>query len=348
MKLFKEEPYQRPLPPSPLLEQASPSPVLPQPKVCVIGAGYWGKNLIRNFYNLGALAMVCDARPEVLAQVATDYPGTHTYPDLATALAEGHTLGVSSMVIATPSITHASVGTQALEAGYHVYIEKPLATTLADAEALVALAKHKQLKLMVGHLLMYHPAVVRIKEVVSSGRLGTLRFIQSDRLNYNAGRADRNALWDLAVHDLAMLQCILPDNTMHVQAASGIASGLHQRDTKVDMVQATFQYQPSGLQAMLQCSWLYPVKQVRFMVVGDEASVVLDDTLPMEQRLALHTRQPDGSVAIEPLPYLPLEPLKLECQHWLNCLRHNEQDPQSNHTNALAVVRLLEEIQAKF
>jgi UDP-2-acetamido-3-amino-2,3-dideoxy-glucuronate N-acetyltransferase len=191
--------------------ERSPLQSMPIPQVCVIGAGYWGQNLIRNFHQLGALAMVCDARPEVLARLQEAYPQLTLVQTLEEALEQAPALGIVSMVVATPSVTHYAVGSAVLNAGFHVYIEKPLATSLVDAQALVSLAEKKHLKLMVGHLLMYHPAVIRIKELIDQGRLGTLRYLQSDRLNFNVPRADRNALWDLAVHDLAMLDCLLPE-----------------------------------------------------------------------------------------------------------------------------------------
>jgi UDP-2-acetamido-3-amino-2,3-dideoxy-glucuronate N-acetyltransferase len=228
-----------------------------------------------------------------------------------------------------------------LEAGKHLYVEKPLATTLEDAQALVALANTQKSTLMVGHLLMYHPAINRMKQVMESGQLGQVRYIQSDRLNYNHGRNDRNALWDLAPHDLSVLLYFMQGQLPEVRFAT--ATGCSPSGDKHDMIQVSLMF-PEGAMGHLQTSWVYPKKQVQLFVVGTEASLLLDDTLPIDKRLMMVKHDAMGQRHETPVEYLPMEPLRLECQHFINALR-GEWRPQSDERNGLAVVDLLERIQ---
>jgi UDP-2-acetamido-3-amino-2,3-dideoxy-glucuronate N-acetyltransferase len=311
------------------------------PRIAVVGGGYWGKNLIRNFYQLGALQTICDSREPVLnALLQGVCPGVKPYTSYEALLEDER---VDAVVLATPSLTHYTLGMQALEAGKHVYIEKPLATTLADAQALVEKAQEARRTLMVGHLLMYHPAINRMKQLLDAGTLGNIRYIQSDRLNYNLGRNDRNALWDLAPHDLSVLLYFMNGAMPDVRFATG--SCAHPTDAKTDTVQVSLQF-ANGVIGHLQTSWIYPRKQVQLMVVGTQGALLLDDTLPLDRRL-LHVRYtPAGERLETPVDYLPLEPLRLECQHFLNALQ-GEWKPQSDERNGLAVVQLLEAIQFK-
>jgi UDP-2-acetamido-3-amino-2,3-dideoxy-glucuronate N-acetyltransferase len=316
------------------------SPPLPFPRIAIVGAGYWGKNLIRSFHQLGALHTICDTRPDALMAFQAQYPNTHLEASFQDLLANPD---IDAVVLSTPSLTHYPLGKQVLEAGKHLYVEKPLATTLADAQALVHLAEHKERTLMVGHLLMYHPAINRIKQVMDSGQLGEVRYIQSDRLNYNHGRNDRNALWDLAPHDLSVLLYLMQGQLPEVRFASATQS--HLRDEKHDMFQVSLQFS-NGVMGHLQTSWVYPRKQVQLFIVGTEASLFLDDTLPMDKRLMLVSHDAQGQRQESPVDYLPMEPLRLECQHFINALK-GEWRPQSDERNGLAVVDLLERIQNK-
>lgn len=308
------------------------------PRIAVVGAGYWGKNLIRSFHQLGALHTICDSRAEVLSTFKTQYPGVAIQPSFEALLLQKD---IDAVVLATPSLTHYPLGMQVLEAGKHLYVEKPLATTLTDAKALVALAEGCNRTLMVGHLLMYHPAINRIKQIMDAGQLGQVRYIQSDRLNYNHGRNDRNALWDLAPHDLSVLLYLLQGQRPEVRVAT--ATNTTHRDDKHDVIQASLAF-PNGVMGHLQTSWVYPRKQVQLMVIGTEASLVLDDTLPLDKRLMQVRHDGDGQRHETPMEYLPMEPLRLECQHFINALK-GEWRPQSDERNGLAVVELLEHIQ---
>jgi UDP-2-acetamido-3-amino-2,3-dideoxy-glucuronate N-acetyltransferase len=317
-----------------------PLPPPKKPKIAVVGAGYWGKFLIRNFHELGGLCWIVDNRPEVLAQFAQQYPdviGVKTLDELLNL-----DVKPDGIVIATPSLTHYTLGKQVIEAGIPLYVEKPLATTLSDAQALVTLAEAKQLPLMVGHLLLYHPAINRIKSLIDEGVLGKIRYIQSDRLNFNAGRADRNVLWDLAPHDFSVLFYLT--NEQPIVAMEAIGHSLLGADGKLDHVQVQFTF-ADGTLGYTQASWTYPKKQVQLLVVGTEGAVILDDTLPLENRLTLVKTTEAGSRDVMPVAYLPLEPLRLECLHFLNCFGGQQVSQSQGKTNGLLVVNWLEQVQ---
>ena len=309
-------------------------------KIAVVGAGYWGKFLIRNFHELGGLGYIVDNRPEILAEFAQKYPeviGVATLEELLQSPKKP-----DGVVIATPSLTHYKLGKQVIEAGIPLYVEKPLATTLADANALVSLAEAQNLPLMVGHLLLYHPAINRIKSLIDEGALGKIRYIQSDRLNFNAGRADRNVLWDLSPHDFSVLFYLTNEQPVVAMQATG--HSLLGVDDKFDHVQVQFTF-ADGTLGYTQASWAYPKKQVQLLVVGTEGSVILDDTLPLENRLTLVKTTASGVRESMPVPYLPLEPLRLECLHWLNCLGGQQVSQSQGKTNGLLVVNWLEQVQ---
>ena len=190
-------------------------------KVAVLGAGIWGKNLVRNFYNLNYLHTVCDMDEENRKRVANDYPEVHLTPDFSEVL---NNKEIDAVVVATPSHTHFKLVKMALEAGKHVYVEKPIATTSKEALILKEIAESKNLVLMVGHLLLYHPAVNRLKMIVQSGELGEIKYVQSDRLNINYFKNDRSVMWDLAPHDVSMVSYILGEEPKRVISAMGVSS----------------------------------------------------------------------------------------------------------------------------
>ncbi|HMX46663.1 MAG TPA: Gfo/Idh/MocA family oxidoreductase, partial [Candidatus Obscuribacter sp.] len=188
------------------------------PRVALIGCGNWGKNLVRNFHHLGALSTVCDSDQKRLDFVAREFRGVKTTSDYDSVLRDSE---VSAIVIATPSDTHFNLARQALLAGKHVYVEKPLARDVKHAEELDALATERNLVLMVGHLLLYHPAVNCLKDLIASGELGDLLFVRSDRMNFNMSRRDWSVLWDLAPHDISMMSYLLDCSSPEVSRVGG-------------------------------------------------------------------------------------------------------------------------------
>jgi len=176
-----------------------------KPAVAVIGCGIWGRNLVRNFYNLGFLHSVCDLDPENLALVAAEYPKINTTGDFESII---NSKEINAVVIATPSHTHYKLVKTVLNSGKHVYVEKPIATIAQEAKELTELASDSELVLMVGHLLLYHPVVNRLKTLISEGVLGEVKYVQSDRLNINYFKNDKSVMWDLAPHDLSMISYV--------------------------------------------------------------------------------------------------------------------------------------------
>jgi UDP-2-acetamido-3-amino-2,3-dideoxy-glucuronate N-acetyltransferase len=309
-----------------------------QEKIAVIGCGNWGKNLVRNFYSLGFLYKVCDLNVETLAGLQKQYRNilvTNKFSDVFTDP------NVDGVVISTPSFTHYELAREALLSGKHVYVEKPVATSSVQTLELVALAKEKGLILMVGHLLLYHPAVNRLRQLIREGYLGQIKNIASDRLNTNKLRPDKSVIWDLAPHDVSMMSYLLdldPEDIVSVIGYQNREDGLVD-DAHIDMIF------PKDIAGHIHISWVHPVKQVKLVIRGTERSALIDDTLG-ENKLHLFNKD-DFSSPIEEFPeYLDIEPLKLECQHFINCIRHGY-DPKSDGMNGYQVVRVLEMAERK-
>lgn len=306
-------------------------------KVAVVGCGNWGKNLVRNFYELGFLAAVCDVNKDLLAKVKKQYPPLPTTSSLEEILASPE---IHAVVISTPSHTHYRIAKAALLSGKHVYVEKPVATSSLETQELYTLAEHTGQILMVGHLLMYHPAVNRLKQLIEEGYLGEIRYIESDRLNYNPHRSDRTVFWDLAPHDLSMMMYLLGQSPNHVVSVEGSQTG---NDGLVDIAHIELAFQ-NGVRGHIHNSWVHPVKQVKLVVHGAERTAVIDDTLSSHDKLQVFTNtSPPEKVLPE---YLTLEPLKLECQHFINCIRTGRK-PKSDGINGLEVVQILEQAELK-
>lgn len=317
------------------------------PKVAIIGGGRWGKNLIRNFYQLHALATVCDLSPSIRGDVSTTYPEVTTTDSVEAVFSDPT---IDAVVIATPSHTHAPLAMQAIQSGKHVYVEKPLARTAGDVDDLIKLAlAHKRL-VMVGHLLLYHPKVIRLRQLVADGILGDITAIHSCRLNTNPVRPDTSVLWDLGPHDLSMMATILGMTPTKLISTHGQRVGA---DGKVDHARMTVAFENNRGQRVegeLVNSWVHPIKQVQLVVYGTQAIAMLDDTRP-DNPLKLVS----NPTATQPLPQridaepdtLAIEPLAMECQHFLNCVREGD-PPNTDGNHARQIVALLEEAHTHF
>jgi predicted dehydrogenase len=316
--------------------------------VGVVGLGYWGPNLARNFAALpGAeLRWLCDAEPAARDRVAASFPGTRLTGSLDDLLADP---ALDAVVLATPVPTHAALSVRVLEAGKHCFVEKPLAQSVADAERAVDAAERAGRILMVGHLLQYHPGVIRLKALVESGDLGDIRYIYGNRLNLGKLRADENALWSLGAHDVSVL-LHLADEEPHELSARGEA----YMNPPVEDVVFAFMRFPSGLTAHLHLSWLDPHKERRFTVVGERRMATFDD-MAVEGKLTVYDKgfDEDARSYGEYItrsgdtwsPMVPnAEPLRLECEHFLDCVREGR-PPLSDGASGLRVVRVLEGLQ---
>lgn len=311
------------------------------PKNAVIGCGYWGKNLVRNFAALGALAAVCDPNPAAAAQFAAEYGvAAMTFEQVLAS-------DIPAVSIAAPAELHYKLARQALDAGKHVYVEKPLALVAREAEELCRLAERKGLVLMVGHLLQYHPAFLKLKEMVSGGELGDLRYIYSNRLSLGKIRREENSLWSFAPHDISMILSLVGAEPESVTATG--AAYLHEVIADVTMTHLTF---PGGIRAHVFVSWLHPFKEQKLVVVGSDSMAVFDDTQPWDSKVQHYHHKIDIQDGI-PVPakadalnvaLVEDEPLKLECQHFLDCVASGE-TPRTDGREGLRVLKVLQAAQ---
>ncbi len=311
-----------------------------KPNIAVIGSGYWGKNLVRNYHELGALRMICDKNEAVLAEFKEQYS------DIDTCLALNEVLSneeVKGVVIATPAETHFRIAREVLLSGRHVYVEKPLVLDEARGEELIALAQERGLVLMVGHLLQYHPVFVYLKKIVKRGELGRINYIYSNRLNLGKIRREENILWSFAPHDISMILSLANEDPEKVSATGG--NYLHKKIADVTTTHMEF---PSGMQAHIFVSWLHPFKEQKLVVVGDKKMAVFDDTQPWADKLLLYPHQikwenniPVPNKADAERPQIESdEPLKVECQQFLTCMR-NGSKPMTDGREGLRVLRVL-------
>ncbi len=318
-------------------------------RVAVAGLGYWGPNLARNFAALPGCEVVwlVDASPEALARVGASHPDARRATSLDEALADD---SVDAVVLATPVPSHAALAEQVLDAGKHCFVEKPLATTVADAERAVAAATRAKRLLMVGHLLEYHPAVETLKEIADSGQLGELHYVYSHRLNLGKLRADENALWSLGAHDVSVLLHLLGEEPSEIQTRGES----YMRPPVEDVVFCYMRF-PSGRAAHMHLSWLDPHKARRFTVVGSKRMATFDD-MDLERKVTVYDKGFDESASTYGeyitrsgdiwSPRIPnREPLRIECEHFVDCIREGR-TPRSDGASGLRVVRVLEAAQA--
>ena len=258
--------------------------------VALIGCGMWGKNIARNLAQLGALKVIVDADAARGGAMATDL-GAEFSTDLDAVLARTDIAGVA---IATPAVTHAEVTTKALNAGKHVYVEKPIALSVEDANKAAALAKSRGLTLMTGHLLQYHPIFIRLLAMAKGGELGKVQYVYSNRLNQGRVRTEENALWSLAPHDISMINALAGGKPTRASAMGQAAVQPGIPDLSV----ATYDF-ANGVKAHLFCSWLNPYKEHRLAVVGDKAMAVFDDTAPnWDDKLVLYPHKVEWKGAV--------------------------------------------------
>lgn len=306
-------------------------------KIAVIGCGYWGKNLARNLAQLGALAAVCDANLVHAREVGALH-GVEgcSLEQILSSDAEG-------VMIAASASQHYMLTRKALLAGKHVFVEKPFTLKLSDAVDLYDLSLKYQRKLMVGHLLQYHPAFVALKRLVMRGELGHISYIAASRLNFGHFRYSENIWWDFAPHDVSMILALAGDlpTTVMANGVSQVALASH------DIVNVNLGFM-NGLQAQICVSRLHPFKEQKLIVVGDQGMAVFDDTQAWPEKLQLFPHKIDtvnGMPQANPATAINValkqqEPLSLECQHFIDCIKNNAQ-PRTDAAEALAVVQVL-------
>ena len=307
-------------------------------QVIVVGSGHWGKNLVRNFYELDSLAGVVEVSAPLRQRVKEQYPHVPVFSDFTEALATD----ISAVVLATPAPSHYSLALAALKAGKDVFVEKPMTLRAAEAQELATYANTHDQILMVGHLLLYQPAIVWMRNYLTSGKAGQVQHISTHRLNLGKVRTTENVWWSLAPHDISIILDLLGHPKLQQVNASG-----HRRlqpdiadDVHVDL---TFE---SGQTAHLHCSWQWPLKQRGLVAIATEQMLVYDE---IQQLVTIHNKRidpqlnavDDGTTVID---IADAQPLKLECQHFLECL-NTRQTSHSDGWNGVAVVDILERVQ---
>ncbi len=309
------------------------------PRVAVVGCGYWGRNLVRNFHALGALAVVVDATPAGRKLAAELAPGVDVVAELEAVLARPD---VDGMALATPAATHAALGIRVLDAGKDLFVEKPMAMDVASGRVLVARAAATSRMLQVGHLLEYHPAITVLKEWLAAGRLGTVRRMHAHRLNFGKVRTEEDALWSLAPHDIAILLRLAGAMPGVVTCKGTRALGTARADFAVTTLGFG-----GGVDAHILSSWLHPTKEQKIVVIGDRGMAVFDDT-SATHKLTLHDQHVSGPEEqpelsrrppqIAPLPHD--EPLRLECAAFLETIA-TRRPPLADGASGLRVLAVL-------
>jgi UDP-2-acetamido-3-amino-2,3-dideoxy-glucuronate N-acetyltransferase len=313
------------------------------PNIAVVGTGYWGKNLVRNFAELGALHTICDTDIRTLKSFASQWSHLHLTANFSEVLQNPE---IDAVAIAAPAVLHHALSKAALEAGKNVFVEKPLALTATEGEELTALSHQRDRILMVGHLLEYHPAVIALKNLVDDGVLGKVQYIYSNRLNLGKIRKEENILWSFAPHDLSVILSLL--NEMPSHAASHGATYFHQGVTDVTISTLDF---PSGVKAHIFVSWLHPYKEQKLIVVGDKQMACFDDTVSDGKlKLFSHNIQWIERVPVvqkaqaESVVIADIEPLRAECQHFISCIEQHTA-PRTDGANGVRVLRVLQACQ---
>jgi UDP-2-acetamido-3-amino-2,3-dideoxy-glucuronate N-acetyltransferase len=307
--------------------------------VGVVGCGYWGKNLVRNFHQLGRLRVICDVDHPRLEQLQREYDGVDICDSYEQLFRREDIEGI---VIAAPAVQHYSLAKRALEMGKDVFVEKPLALQVDHAEELTQLARKSGRVLMVGHLLQYHPAIQKLKALIRDGVLGKVQYVSSSRLNFGKLRTEENILWSFAPHDISAILYLLGEEPTSVAAHGG--NYLNANVADVTLTSCEF---ASGVTAHIFVSWLHPFKEQKLVIVGDRQMAVFDD-MENERKLVLYPHQiewidrhpiakrSEGQVISLPA----LEPLRLECLHFLECIS-TRQTPNTDGENGVRVLRIL-------
>jgi UDP-2-acetamido-3-amino-2,3-dideoxy-glucuronate N-acetyltransferase len=308
------------------------------PAVGVVGCGYWGKNLIRNFHELGVLRVVCDVDSDRASSLAAKY-GVDSCTSFGEMIGRND---IEAVVIAAPAAEHFALAKKAMLAGKDVFVEKPLALRVEEGEELADLSVATGRILMVGHLLHYHPAIRKLKELIREGSLGKIEYIYSSRLNFGKLRTEENILWSFAPHDISAILHLLDEEPSSVSANGG--AYLNATIADVTLTSCSF---ASGVTAHIFVSWLHPFKEQKLVIVGDRQMAVFDDT-ETDRKLVLYPHQVEW---VERLPIAKKsegqvvklasdEPLKMECQHFLESVA-NRTKPETDGWNGVRVLRVL-------
>ena len=311
-----------------------------QPKIALVGCGYWGKNLCRNFHELGVLAQVVDASENGQSNARSIAPEVAVTSNFEEVLNNPEIKGIA---LATPAETHCDLAVQAMEKGKDVFVEKPMALSIVEAKKMKAVAFQTNKVLMVGHLLEYHPAVLKIRELIDSEELGKINYIYSNRLNFGKVRTEENALWSFAPHDVAVILRLMGQAPVEVSACGGsyLTNGI------ADTTLSNLRFENES-RAHIFVSWLHPFKEQRLVIVGDKKMAIFNDVAPFGEKLQLYPQNVefDGPIPIlkkedtEFVEHANTEPLREECNHFLDCIQSRNQ-PLTNAQSGIDVLQVL-------
>lgn len=316
--------------------------------IAVTGLGYWGPNLVRNFGRVkgGSLKYVCDLNTDNIEKVKPMCPEAKRVTEFEKILEDDM---LDAVAIATSAPTHAKLAKEALSSGKHVYVEKPLALSIKEAEEVISIARQENLVLMVGHLLLYHPAVTRLREIVESGDLGEIHYLYSQRLNLGRLRKDENVVWSLAPHDISMILYLKDAKPVEVYCTGG--DYLRENIEDVAFINIRFN---DGSMGHVHASWLDPHKIRKLTIVGSKKMAVFDD-MESSEKIRIYDKGVSAAPETAPfgeeltlrfgdivIPFLSMqEPLYLECQHFVDCIREDKK-PLTDGENGLEVLKILE------
>ncbi|MEK6951609.1 MAG: Gfo/Idh/MocA family oxidoreductase [Nanoarchaeota archaeon] len=312
--------------------------------LAIIGAGLWGKNLTRNFFELNVLKCVCDLNKEELGSIKEAYPDIEITSSFDNILTDKR---IRSIVIATPSETHYSLTKSALEAGKDVFVEKPLALSFVEAKELVDLAEQNKRILMVDHLLRYHPGIIRLKSLIGSDKLGDIKYIYSNRLNIGRLRNKEDVLWSFAPHDISVILYLVGKMPDKINAWGG---DLLEKN-KHDVVLTRLHFKKDII-AHIFVNWINPFKEQRLVVIGEKGMAVFDDLDNIKLKIYPYKIEwKNGFPTAMKSPFKPvnidyIEPLKVACSHFIECLTKRE-TPLTDGRESLKVIKILDRVKTK-
>lgn len=306
----------------------------------IIGLGYWGKNILRNLYELNNVHVACDTNPEMIESRKQEFPSlyyTRNYEDIL------YNPKIKAVVIATPTHTHYNLTKRALIAGKDVLVEKPMALSVKEGEELVRITKEKRKILMIGHLLQYHPAIVKLSSIIQDGVLGKIYYIYSNRLNIGKLRVEENILWSFAPHDISVILMLLRQEPLNVESF-----GQDYLNKKIEDATLTILEFRHKVRAHIFVSWLHPYKEQKLVVVGAKAMAVFDDLT--KEKLLIYPHKIEWNDKKIPVAHKAKhykikvdnrEPLKEELRHFIECIKERK-NPRTDGYEGLRVLRVLE------
>ena len=307
--------------------------------ISLIGAGYWGKNILRNLKELGVLHSVYEVSKKRVEELREKYPDVNFVTSLEEVLDNP---GIKGVCIATPAVTHYEMAKRALLKDKDVFVEKPLSLTIREAEELIKIARERGKILMVGHILQYHPAILKLKELIKNRKLGNIEYIYSNRLNIGKLRVEENILWSFAPHDVSVILMLVGEEPYEVKAFGGayVTPGIY------DVTLTTLSFK-QGVKAHIFVSWLHPYKEQKLVVVGDESMAVFDDLTEEKLFVYPHKIKWEGKIPVAEkaeryvVEVEKKEPLKEELRHFIECIE-TRKTPRTDGAEGLRVLKVLE------